>query len=155
MKRSRLKRKGISIKKVRLKSGSDVNVLREGFREGMMRSSNKHLVEYSRIPDGVVKGDVFLQLMKSEAKREIGRRNALIAKWGSEPAYFTASEKTEEIAKEVFTPLVKGIRFQEDFSGKLIDAFIKRTGIPVKREGITRVLEREAYKRGILHKHYP
>lgn len=155
MKRSRLSRHARSVKNVRLKSGSDVKVLREGFREGMMRSSNKHLVEYSRIPDDVVKQDIFVRLIKDEAKREIDRRNALIERWGKESAHFTVVEKTEEVAKEVFTPLVKYIRYQEDFGGKLVDLFSKRTGVPIKHEGITRVLEREAYKRGILHRHYP
>jgi hypothetical protein len=156
MKRSRLSRHARSVKKVRLKSGSDVNVLREGFREGMMRSSNVHLIEYSKLSDDIAHKDVFLTVMREEAKREIDRRNMLLEKWGKERPFFTPVERLESTIVEKGYPIYKAYKAQEHFADvpvqKVLSVFRQRTGIDITAEPYSKVLEREARKRGWFQK---
>jgi len=153
MKRSRLSRKGSSVRKGRLHSVSDVH---EAFREGMMRSSNEHLLEYSRLSDDIVARSPFFAIMRDEAHREIDRRNALIGKWGKERPFFTPIERLESKVIEKGYPVYALYRRQEHFADvpvqKVLGVLRQRTGIDITAEPYSKTLEREAKKRGLFQK---
>lgn len=98
MKRSRLSRKGAKARPVRMHVVSDEHSIREGFREGLKDSSNKHLVQYSKIPEDIMRADPFARILKEEATKEISYRNALLKKWGHETPVIGFPEKMEDIA---------------------------------------------------------
>jgi hypothetical protein len=98
MRRSRLSRTVYVARKVRMHAVADEPYIREGFQEGLKDSSNKHIVQYSKIPDEVTRVDPFARILKEEAIKEIVYRNTLLKRWGHETPVIGFPEKMEDIA---------------------------------------------------------
>jgi hypothetical protein len=126
MKRSRLSRKGNSVHKVRLHAVSNEPYIRAGFADGLKKASNKHILQYSQIPDEVTRVDPLARILKDEAKREVDRRNAILKGWGHDAPIIGFPEKVEAVAGFVESKTKPVYHFYKNFlGGKFADELIR------------------------------